>query len=52
MNDGIPSGPDPLRYGGDVRESGSPFWIDLLDEFGCLYILAPNGSHEEQATFF
>lgn len=29
--------PDPLRYGGDKRESTDQFWIDLLEEFDCNY---------------
>lgn len=37
MNSGIPFTPDPLRFGGDVRESADRFWIDLLEEFGCRY---------------
>ncbi len=37
MNDRIPFEADPLRYGGDVRESKTQFWIDLLEEFGCKY---------------
>jgi nicotinamide riboside kinase len=35
--DNIPFEPDPLRYGGNERESTLQFWIDLLDEFGCNY---------------
>lgn len=27
--------PDPLRYGGDKRESNDQFWIDLLEEYEC-----------------
>ena len=37
MNDQIPFEQDPLRYGGDVRESKTQFWVDLLEEFGCNY---------------
>ena len=33
----IPYTPDPLRYGGDHRESSDQFWLDLLNEFGCTY---------------
>ena len=35
MNDQIPFTPDPLRYGGDKRESDNKFWKDLLIEFKC-----------------
>lgn len=37
MNDRIPFEADPLRYGGDKRESGVKFWTDLLDKYGCKY---------------
>jgi HTH-type transcriptional repressor of NAD biosynthesis genes len=37
MNDQIPFEEDPLRYGGNVRESKTQFWIDLLEEYGCTY---------------
>ncbi len=30
----IPFEPDPLRYGGDQRETTDHYWIDLLDRFG------------------
>lgn len=33
----IPFVADPLRYGGDERESTDQFWIDLLREFDCNY---------------
>lgn len=33
----IPFVPDPLRYGGDKRESTDQYWIDLLREFDCNY---------------
>lgn len=33
----IPFEPDPLRYGGDKRESTDQFWIDLLREFNVKY---------------
>lgn len=34
----IPFTKDPLRYGGDKRESTDEFWIKLLEEYGCDYI--------------
>ncbi|MNV84432.1 hypothetical protein D3C71_1783050 [compost metagenome] len=37
MNSGIRFTPDPLRYGGEIRESTDQFWIDLLEEYGCNY---------------
>lgn len=33
MNSKVPFVPDPLRYGGDKRESTDEFWLDLLREF-------------------
>jgi NadR type nicotinamide-nucleotide adenylyltransferase len=33
----IPFEPDPLRYGGDRRETTDEYWIDLADEFGLNY---------------
>lgn len=37
MNDGIPFTHDPLRYGGDKRESQSRFWLDLLARSACKF---------------
>lgn len=37
MDIDIPFEADPLRYGGDKRESKTQFWIDLLEEFDCEY---------------
>lgn len=50
MNDGIPFEPDPLRYGGDKRESGMQFWIDLLEEFKLPYFVVPNTSKHMQTN--
>ena len=33
----IPFEPDPLRYGGDVRETSDAYWIDLAERFGLPY---------------
>ena len=51
MNDGIPFVADPLRYGGDKRESGMQFWIDLLEEFKLPYYVAPNTSKHMQTNY-
>jgi len=48
MNDQIPFESDPLRYGGDVRESKTQFWIDLLDEFGCNYYVVTETDQRKQ----
>lgn len=42
MNDQIPFEEDPLRYGGNARESKTQFWIDLLEEFKCNYYVVQN----------
>jgi len=33
----IPFEPDPLRYGGEVRETTDAFWIDLAERHGLPY---------------
>lgn len=55
MNDLIPFEPDPLRYGGDKRESTKQYWIDLLEKNNCSYYVVNELDHEKQfeeiATF-
>jgi nicotinamide riboside kinase len=48
MNDGIPFTPDPIRLGGDRRESATAFWQDLLEEFACPYHVVRNTYRERQ----
>lgn len=48
MNDQIPFEADPLRYGGDKRESQTEFWIDLLEEFNCEYVVVTNTDLRKQ----
>ena len=49
MNGDIPFTKDPLRYGGEARETTDQYWIDLLDEFGCSYYrVKSKGSHHDQ----
>jgi NadR type nicotinamide-nucleotide adenylyltransferase len=48
MNDGIPFEKDPLRYGGDVRQSGTQFWIDLLEKYECNYYVVQNRERDYQ----
>lgn len=50
MNDGIPFEADPLRYGGDKRESGMQYWIDLLEEFDLPYYAVPLGNQWQQTN--
>lgn len=46
--DDVPFEEDPLRYGGDKRESTYEFWKDLLDEFRCEYVELPRGLNEKE----
>lgn len=46
LPDNIPLVKDPLRYGGDKRESSKEFWIELLEEFSQDYVIVPEGSIE------
>lgn len=48
MNSQIPFEYDPLRYGGDKRESTDQFWIDLLEKNDCTYYVVTNTDHELQ----
>lgn len=48
MNDGIPFETDPLRYGGDVRQSNTQFWINILEEFDCNYYVVKSTDLQEQ----
>lgn len=48
MNDKIPFTPDPLRYGGDKRETTKQFWIDLLESENRSYYVVESTDHEEQ----
>lgn len=44
----VPFVPNPLRYGGDRRESSDIFWIELLQEFNCNYYIMDESSHRER----
>ena len=48
MNDQIPFEEDPLRYGGNKRESGMNFWINLLQEYELPYYVIKNTEINEQ----
>ena len=48
MNDRIPFEADPLRYGGDKRESGTQYWIDLLKEFNLPFYEVKNIDPQKQ----
>lgn len=43
LPDDIPFEEDILRYGGDHRESGRYFWIELLEKFNQTYEIVPTG---------
>ena len=51
MNDGIPFESDPLRYGGDKRESGMQYWIDLLKEYNLPHYVVPNTTQYLQTEY-
>lgn len=51
LPDDIPLVKDPLRYGGDKRESNMGFWIELLEEFGQEYVIVPSGSISEKSAW-
>jgi NadR type nicotinamide-nucleotide adenylyltransferase len=51
MCDSIPFEPDPLRYGDGKRESTKQFWIDLLQEYDCNFVIVSPGTHEAHANF-
>lgn len=51
LPDDIPFVADPLRYGGDVRESDTEFWTDILEEFNLEYVMVPSGSVDEKVAF-
>jgi NadR type nicotinamide-nucleotide adenylyltransferase len=40
----IPFEVDPLRYGGDKRESDDKYWIDLCEQYGLNYVVLESGS--------
>lgn len=46
----IPFTPDPLRYGGDKRESSDQFWIDLLKEYDCNYVVLQSDDLDHRKT--
>lgn len=50
MNDQIPFEEDILRYGGNVRESKTQYWIDLLKEFDCNYYVVNYTDKQLQQT--
>ncbi|MNW52993.1 bifunctional DNA-binding transcriptional repressor/ NMN adenylyltransferase [compost metagenome] len=51
MASNIPFEPDPLRYGGEVRESDDDFWIRLLNEYECNYYIVNQDSLEARAEY-
>ena len=46
--DNIPFEADPLRYGGDKREGDMKFWIDLLEEYDCTYVVLESSDSEDR----
>lgn len=48
MNSNIKFCPDPLRYGGDKRESTDEFWIDILESYGLNYYFVQSTNQHAQ----
>jgi len=44
----IPFEADPLRYGGDVRETSDAYWIALAERFGLPYRVIESTSAEDR----
>lgn len=42
---------DPLRYGGDKRESTTEFWKHLLEKFNLPYVVVPEGNVESKTVW-
>lgn len=51
MPDTIPFEQDVLRYGGNKRESTMDYWRELLEDYGCEYIVCPSGNHQQQFEY-
>lgn len=51
MPDDIPIEPDPIRYGGNVRESTYEFWRDLGHEYGLNIVEVPRGTRADKEKF-
>lgn len=51
LPDDVPFEVDPLRYGGDKRESTRQFWIDIAEDFRLNYLLVPEGSLYSKIDF-
>jgi len=44
----IPFEVDPLRYGGDHRESDDAYWIDIADKYGLNYVVLESADHRDR----
>ncbi|MFS0887004.1 AAA family ATPase [Aeromicrobium sp. 179-A 4D2 NHS] len=40
--------PDPLRYGGDQRETTDQYWLDLCAKFNLNYLVLDSADHDER----
>lgn len=47
LSQNIPFEPDPLRYGGDVRESTDQYWVDLCEREDLNYVYIDEGGNWE-----
>lgn len=48
MNSTIPFEADPLRYGGDKRETSDEYWIDLCKKVGAMYYVVQSTERVDQ----
>lgn len=48
LKSNIPFESDPLRYGGDVRESEDQYWIDLAEANGLNYVVLDESGRKER----
>ncbi|QQS22110.1 ATP-binding protein [Candidatus Saccharibacteria bacterium] len=46
----IPFEPDPLRYGGDTRESHDDYWIDLCERYQLPYAVVESAARNERLS--
>lgn len=48
LDNSVPFVADPLRFGGDVRESSTEFWKNLLDTYRCHYKVIDVSGYENR----
>lgn len=51
LGDDIPFEPDPIRLGGDRRESEMGLWVQVLEDAGARWVHVPRGDAAEKAAW-